>query len=91
MSAAYASMLITKWWHNRDVQTKRLYNSIVESSRYFRLFVTALESSAEMLGENNARPLLKSVQNPEILINNMSVNMSDYFINTFSMKRKSYF
>ena len=36
-----------------------------------------LESSAEILGENNARRLLKSVKNPEILINNMSVNMSD--------------
>ena len=44
-----------------------------------------------MLGVNKARRLLKSVQNPEILINNMSVNMSDYFINTVFMKRKSYF
>ena len=35
-----------------------------------------------ILGENNGRRLLKSVQNPEVLINNMSANMSDYFINT---------
>ena len=28
-----------------------------------------LKSSAEILSENNARGLLKSVQNPEILIN----------------------
>ena len=45
-----------------------------------------LKSSAEILGENNARRLLKSVQNSEILINNMSVNMSDYFIITFYIK-----
>ena len=52
-----------------------------------------MKSSAEILGENKARCLLilKSVQNPEILINNMSVNMSDYFKNTFCIKRKSYF
>ena len=50
-----------------------------------------LKSSAEILGENKARHLLKSEQNPEILINNMSVNMSDYFKNTFCIKRKSYF
>ena len=40
-------------------------------------------SSAEILGENNARHLLKSVQIPKILIDNMPVNMSDYFIITF--------
>ena len=39
-----------------------------------------LKSSAEILGENNARRLLKSVQNPEILINNISVNIL-YLIN----------
>ena len=50
-----------------------------------------LKSSTDILGENNARRLLKSVQNPEILINNMSVNMSDYFINTLTIKRKSHF
>ena len=46
-----------------------------------------LKSSVELLGENNARRLLKSVQNHEILINNMSVNMSDYFKNTIYQKK----
>ena len=50
-----------------------------------------LKSSAEILGENNARPLLKSNQNHEILINNMSINMHGYFKNTFFIERKSYF
>ena len=52
----------------------------------FTLCNLTLNSSAKILGENNARRLLKSVQNPEILINNMSVNMSDYFIITFYIK-----
>ena len=47
-----------------------------------------LKSSTEILRENNARRLLKRVQIPEILINNMSVNMSDYFINTLYITRK---
>ena len=42
-----------------------------------------LKSSVDILGENNARRLLKSVQNHEISINNISINMPDYFINTF--------
>ena len=50
-----------------------------------------LHLKLKILGENNARGLLKSVQNLEIFINNMSVKMSDYFINTFCIKRKSYF
>ena len=37
-----------------------------------------LKGSAEILGENNARCLFKNVQSPEFLINNMSVNKSDY-------------
>ena len=41
-------------------------------------FNLRLKSFAEILGENNARRLLKSIQNPEILINNISVNMSNY-------------
>ena len=46
-----------------------------------------LKSSAEILGENNAKRLLKRVQNPEILINNMSVNVSDFFKNTNYQKK----
>ena len=67
--------------------------SIVKSSRYFRLYVTSrcMKSFAGILGENNARRLLKSLKNPEILINSMSANMSDCFINAFCVKRKSYF
>ena len=49
-----------------------------------------LKSSAEILGENNARHLLKSVQNHETLTNNISVNMRDYFSNTLFIQRKSY-
>ena len=40
--------------------------------------------------ENNAKGLLKSDQNPVILINNMSVNMSNYFI-TLSVSKKIIF
>ena len=50
-----------------------------------------LKSSADKLGENNARCLLKSVQNNETLFNNISINMLDYFINTFFSEGKSYF
>ena len=50
-----------------------------------------LKSSAEILGENNARRLLKSVQNHETLDNNISMNMPDYFENTLFIERKSYF
>ena len=42
-------------------------------------FNLTLKSSAEILAENNARRLLKSVQNPEILIYNISLHMSEYF------------
>ena len=38
-----------------------------------------LKSSAEILGENNARPFLKSVQNHKLLTNNIPINMPDYF------------
>ena len=34
---------------------------------------------------------LKSVQNHEILINNMSINMPNYFINTFFIEKKIIF
>ena len=43
-----------------------------------------LKSSADLLGENDARRLLKSVQNHEILINKVSLDMPDFFINTLS-------
>ena len=75
-----------------DTRERERNYSIVKSSRYFRLYsILTVKSSAEIPGENNARCLLKSVQNPEISFNYMSVNMYDYFINTLCIKRKSYF
>ena len=44
----------------------------------------------KILGENNARSLLKSIQNHEILINNMYINMPDYFINTFFVFKENH-
>ena len=51
------------------------------------LCIFTLKSSTEILGENNARRLLKSIQNHEILINNVSINMPDYFIITLYRKK----
>ena len=47
-----------------------------------------LKSSAEILGEHNGGHLLKSVQNLEFLINNKSINMPNYFINTYFIESK---
>ena len=43
-----------------------------------------LKSSANIFGENNARRLLKSVQNHEVLINNIPIIMPDNFIFTLN-------
>ena len=49
-----------------------------------------LKSSADILGENNARHLLKSVQNHEILINSISIN-SPLFYKHFLYRKKVIF
>ena len=46
-----------------------------------------MQPHAEIICENNARHLLKRVQNHENLVNNMVISMPDYFINTFFIKR----
>ena len=62
-------------------------NSIDKSSGVFQALCNlALKSSTKILSENNARRLLKSAQNPDILINSMSINMSDYFITLSVLK-----
>ena len=50
-----------------------------------------LKSSAEKLGVNKARHLSKSIQNPEILINNMSVNKDLLFYKHFLYEKNIIF
>ena len=44
-----------------------------------------------MLGEHNARRLLNSVQNHEILINDVSINMHIYLYKHFLYEKKILF
>ena len=83
--------MVGKHWCRQVIIILPLRYSVVKSSRYLRLCVTSSWRALLRYSVKNARRLWKSVQTPKVLINNMSVNMSDYFINTFFIKRKIIF